>query len=74
MEECDGDVLVLPQFAPWKGEAIGSSYKFVVYPSSRGGYVVRRAYQLVLMIRHLYVPFQKNGVERPQKNLLKLQV
>ena len=36
MEECDGDVLVLPQFAPWKGEAIGSSYKFVVYPSSRG--------------------------------------
>ena len=38
MEECDGDVLVLPQFAPWKGEAIGSSYKFVVYPSSRGGY------------------------------------
>ena len=38
MEECDGDVLVLPEFAPWKGEAAGSSYKFVVYPSSRGGF------------------------------------
>ncbi len=38
MLECDGSVLVLPEYAPWKGEVAGSSYKFVVYPSSRGGY------------------------------------
>lgn len=38
MSECDGTVLVLPKFAPWKGVVAGSSYKFVVYPSSRGGY------------------------------------
>ena len=38
MAACDGSVLVLPEFAPWKGEVAGSSYKFVVYPSSRGGY------------------------------------
>lgn len=38
MADGDGSVLVLPVYAPWKKEVAGSSYKFVVYPSSRGGY------------------------------------
>jgi len=38
MAEGDGTVLVLDKFMPWKGVVAGSTYKFVVYPSSRGGY------------------------------------
>lgn len=38
MLESDGRILVLPVYAPWKQEVIGSSYQFVVYPSNRGGY------------------------------------
>lgn len=41
MEESDGKILILPKFAPWKGEVIGSSYVFAVYPSNRGGYSVQ---------------------------------
>ena len=38
MLDSDGEILILPEFAPWKGEAVLSSYLFAVYPSSRGGY------------------------------------
>ena len=38
MERCDGEVLILSKFAPWKGEVKGSGYQMVVYPSNRGGY------------------------------------
>lgn len=41
MEESDGTILVLPKYAPWKGEVIGSGYQLVVYPSNRGGYSVQ---------------------------------
>lgn len=41
MEECDGQILLLPQYVPWKEEVIGSSYQLVVYPSNRGGYSVQ---------------------------------
>lgn len=41
MEEGDGEVLVLPCYAPWKKQVIGSDYLFVVYPSNRGGYSVQ---------------------------------
>ena len=36
MEKCDGEVLVLSKFAPWKNAVIDSGYKYVVYPSNRG--------------------------------------
>lgn len=41
MQDCDGDILVLPEYAPWKDAVIGSSYQMVVYPSNRGGYSVQ---------------------------------
>ena len=41
MEECDGEVLILPCYVPWKGNVIGSGYQFTVYPSNRGGYSVQ---------------------------------
>lgn len=41
MSECDGDILILPEYAPWKRAVIGSSYQLVVYPSNRGGYSVQ---------------------------------
>lgn len=41
MSECDGNILVLPKYVPWKREVIGSSYQLVVYPSNRGGYSVQ---------------------------------
>lgn len=41
MEECDGQILLLPQYVPWKEEVIGSSYQLAVYPSNRGGYSVQ---------------------------------
>lgn len=41
MEESDGQILLLPQYVPWKEEVIGSSYQLVVYPSNRGGYSVQ---------------------------------
>ena len=41
MEKCDGEVLVLSKFAPWKNAVIDSGYKYVVYPSNRGGYSVQ---------------------------------
>lgn len=73
MEECDGDVLVLPEFAPWKGEAAGSSYKFVVYPSSRGGFSAQGV-PVSIDDKTLVCPFPMSGVEETQKNLYKLQV
>lgn len=41
MEQSDGEILVLSQFAPWKKEVIGSGYVYVVYPSNRGGYSIQ---------------------------------
>lgn len=41
MEASDGEILVLNQFAPWKNQVIGSTYRFVVYPSNRGGYSIQ---------------------------------
>lgn len=41
MSECDGDILILPKYVPWKRAVIGSSYQLVVYPSNRGGYSVQ---------------------------------
>lgn len=41
MENGDGQVLVLDNFAPWKQEVVGSTYQFVVYPSNRGGYSIQ---------------------------------
>lgn len=41
MEKGDGKILVLPKFAPWKGEVVGSTYQLAVYPSNRGGYSVQ---------------------------------
>lgn len=38
MQQGDGSILVLDTYAPWKSEVIGSSYRFVVYASNRGGY------------------------------------
>lgn len=38
MERGDGQVLVLSRYVPWKSYVIGSGYKYVVYPSNRGGY------------------------------------
>ncbi len=41
MSECNGDILILPKYVPWKREVIGSGYQLVVYPSNRGGYSVQ---------------------------------
>lgn len=37
-DESDGEIVELPQFAPWKDVLIESTAKFVIYPSIRGGY------------------------------------
>ncbi len=41
MQKCDGAILVLPDYLPWKKEVVGSSYQFVIYPSNRGGYSIQ---------------------------------
>ncbi len=41
MKDGDGDLLVLPCFAPWKSIVVGSSYLFTIYPSNRGGYSIQ---------------------------------
>lgn len=41
MSACDGRILFLDPYVPWKKEVVGSSYQFVVYPSNRGGYSVQ---------------------------------
>ncbi|MCH5267888.1 MAG: MYG1 family protein [Lachnospiraceae bacterium] len=41
MQECDGKILVLPAYVPWKNIVVGSGYQLVVYPSNRGGYSVQ---------------------------------
>lgn len=71
MEECDGNVLVLPQFAPWKGEAIGSSYKFVVYPSSRGGYSAQGV-PVSADDKTLVCPFPEEWCGKPSEELVKI--
>ena len=35
------DILVLPEFHTWQVAVVGSDYKYVVYPSERGGYNVQ---------------------------------
>ena len=71
MEECDGNVLVLPQFAPWKGEAIGSSYKFVVYQSSRGGYSAQGV-PVSADDKTLVCPFPEEWCGKPPEELVKI--
>ena len=41
MQDSDGKILILPKFAPWKSEVVGSSYVFAAYPSNRGGYSIQ---------------------------------
>lgn len=41
MKASDGEILLLETFAPWKSQVIGSTYRFVVYPSNRGGYSIQ---------------------------------
>lgn len=41
MTSCDGKILVLPCYVPWKKLVIGSGYQFVVYPSNRSGYSIQ---------------------------------
>ena len=41
MEKCDGEILILSKFVPWKSVVIDSGYKYVVYPSNRGGYSIQ---------------------------------
>jgi len=38
MQDGDGTILVLDRFIPWKRALINSDYKFVIYPSQRGGF------------------------------------
>ena len=38
MAACDGEVLVMDEWAHWQAAAVGSTYKFAVYESPRGGY------------------------------------
>lgn len=70
MSDCDGTILILPQYAPWKGEVIGSSYKLVVYPSNRGGYsvqgvpVARGDHELVCALPQAW--WGKEAAELPQ--------
>lgn len=41
IHECDGRILILPQFAPWKELAIRNKYLMVIFPSNRGGYGIQ---------------------------------
>ena len=41
MEKCDGRVLILSKYVPWKDAVAGSNYELVVYPSVRGGYNIQ---------------------------------
>jgi len=71
MAGCDGSVLILHQFAPWKGEVAGSSYKFVVYPSSRGGYSAQGV-PLSIDDKTLVCPFPDEWCGKTQEELVKL--
>ena len=41
MTECDGRVLILHSYLPWKQTVIGSGYLYVISPSPRGGFNVQ---------------------------------
>lgn len=68
MEKCDGEVLVLSKFAPWKNAVIDSGYKYVVYPSNRGGYSVQGVPLSADDNTLVCVIFLRNGAERTQMN------
>lgn len=38
MKNADGEILILPQFVPWKNKVVGTSIQFVVFQSMRGGF------------------------------------
>lgn len=69
MLDCDGSVLILPEYAPWKGEVAGSSYKFVVYPSSRGGYSVQGV-PVSVSDKTLVCPFPKEWCGKTLEELV----
>ncbi|MCX4325883.1 MAG: MYG1 family protein [Lachnospiraceae bacterium] len=71
MEECDGSVLILPEFAPWKSMAAGSSYKFVVYPSSRGGYSAQGV-PVSIDDKTLVCPFPEEWCGKTPEELVKI--
>jgi uncharacterized UPF0160 family protein len=41
MDKCDGRVLVLERYLPWKTRVVKSDYEVVIYPSNRGGYGIQ---------------------------------
>lgn len=71
MEECDGNILILPEFAPWKNEVVGSTYKFVVYPSIRGGYSIQGV-PISIESRSLACPFPEEWCGRPPEELMEM--
>lgn len=71
MAECDGKVLILPEFAPWKNEVAGSSYKFVVYPSSRGGYSAQGV-PVSIEDKTLVCPFPAEWCGKEPEELVKI--
>ena len=71
MEDCDGSILILPEFAPWKNVVVGSTYKFVVYPSIRGGYSVQGV-PISLEDRTLVCPFPEEWCGRQPEELVEM--
>ena len=58
MATCDGRVLVLTRYIPWKPSVVGSGYLYVVSPSLRGGYNVQSVPKSVGS-REAVLPFPK---------------
>jgi len=68
MDENDGTILVLSQYVPWNHVVIGSSYVYVIYPSSRGGYSIQGV-PLEHKNPKLVLPFPKDWCGKTPKEL-----
>ena len=71
MGECDGSVLVLDRYMPWRKAVAGSSYVYVVYPSSRGGFCAQGVPE-ALDGRVPKLPFPEPWRGKPPRDLVKI--
>ena len=71
MSKCDGRVLILDRYLPWKSAVIGSGYAFVIFPSLRGGYNVQ-AVSAGLRDKTMVKAFPKNWRGKPASELRRI--
>lgn len=71
LSHAEGNIVILPKYAPWKKILIPSNAEFVVYPSQRGGYSAQVIPQ-DFDTKEVKCPFPEEWAGKPAETLQKI--